>query len=118
MSDTNYHNNDDTNESLIDDSITITNKESTSHIKNKDAPRTSQFNSSSISDKSYPAIPFVACECARPENDLSLGHPKIECAVEYDESDPGAKSFSPKQMDVNGLKTKTATSEESSPAKR
>ena len=56
-------------------------------------------------DDTYPTVPFVACECARPENDLSLEHAKIECAVEDDESAPGAKSFSPKQMDVDGLKT-------------
>ena len=105
LSDTNYINNVDMNKSHLIVSIINTNKESQIQIENQDASTTSQINSGSISDNTYQAIPFVACECARPEKDLSLEHTKIDCAVEYDESDPGAKSFSPKQMDVNGLKT-------------
>ena len=105
LSDTNYLNNVDMNKSHLIVSIINTNKESQIQIENQDASTTSQINSGSISDNTYQAIPFVACECARPEKDLSLEHTKIDCAVEYDESDPGAKSFSPKQMDVNGLKT-------------
>ena len=104
MSDKNDLNNVNMNKSPLNVSVISTDRESENQIKNEYASKAIQFNSSSISDNTYPTIPFVACECARPQNDLSLEHAKIECAVEYDESDPGAKSFSPKQMDVGGLK--------------
>ena len=54
---------------------------------------------------SYPAVPFIACECARPEIDLKVEHAKIECAVEDDGTDPGAKTLSFKKMDAEGLDT-------------
>ena len=54
---------------------------------------------------SYLTVPFVACECARPESDLKVEHAKIECAVEDDGTDPGAKTLSFKKLDAEGLDT-------------
>ena len=105
MSDKNDLINENMNKSPLNVSVISSDRESENQIKSEYASRARQFNSSSISDNTYPTIPFVACECARPQNDLSFEHAKIECAVEYDESASGAKSFSPKQIDVDGLKT-------------
>ena len=86
-------------------STSISNKTDLKETTHVDTTDDNLYDLKDNISNSYRTVPFVACECARPESDLKIEHAKIECAVEDDDTDPGAKTLSLKKLDAQGLNT-------------